>query len=150
MDGSNTLVYSSSRLVYEDIRSSMAPLSSSLNETKEGESKKGNDETPAEERTRKSSSASLKNENKDKSIPSFFSRTYVSWTMLTEKMNVYTPVEQSDSPFPLSHSVLKGLVVFPYLPHVSPIQEIVYKKLIKLSDDEYLIKGDEILREHFK
>ena len=40
--------------------------------------------------------------------------------------------------------------MFPYLPHVSPIQEIVYKKLIKLTEREYLYKGDEILRDHFK
>jgi hypothetical protein len=92
MDGSDSLMYSSSRLVYEDIRSSLAAPSNSASnhETKELKAVSG---ALTEERERASSvGASIKKENKDKSIPSFFSRTYVSWTMLTEKMNVYTPV----------------------------------------------------------
>jgi hypothetical protein len=79
-NGSKELVYSSSRLVYEDIASSM---SSSSSEEKKDERKRSDSTNPL---------SSRKSENSEKLVPSFFSRTYTSWTLLTEKMNVYTPV----------------------------------------------------------
>lgn len=79
LDGSKEIVYSSSRLMYEDIRSSLK----SGDETKE-DSKKQDDSSGTMPLSSKS--------NPQKLAPSFFSRTYVSWTLLNEKMSVYTPV----------------------------------------------------------
>jgi hypothetical protein len=83
-NGSKELVYSSSRLVYDDIARSMGTATSSSEEKK--------DETKIGDSTDRMSLR--KKENSEKQIPSFFSRTYTSWTLLTEKMSVYTPVSR--------------------------------------------------------
>lgn len=80
-NGSKELVYSSSRLIYEDIqlgRKSAENLKEGLQKSDEDHIE--NDSLPPSQR------------NPEKMIPSFFSRTYVSWSLLAEKMNVHTPV----------------------------------------------------------
>lgn len=108
------LTYTSSRLMYEDIQSSMIGVEDKKLDNKS----ENNDENITSDRissvsnrlsspslstttskspssstssTNKTRSKSLK-DNSEKLIPSFFSRTYVSWVLLTEKMAVYTPV----------------------------------------------------------
>lgn len=83
-NGSKELTYSSSRLVYEDITRAM----SSSSEEKKDE--RGSEST--------NQMSAKKIGNSGKLVPSFFSRTYTSWTLLTEKMNVYTPVWSPNLP----------------------------------------------------
>ncbi len=50
------------------------------------------DEVEESESTNETTPHPLPDSSKKKAVPSFFSRTYSSWSLLTEKMNVYTPV----------------------------------------------------------
>ena len=88
-NGSKELTYSSSRLVYEDITRAMSSSSEEKRDERKGSTT--------------DQMSSKKIENSEKLVPSFFSRTYTSWILLTEKMNVYTPVWFPDLLFLASH-----------------------------------------------
>lgn len=94
-DAASNLTYTSSRLMYEDIQASIngtddKKLESKSEDINDQSNRLSSNSTTTPTRTTRKSK-SLK-DNPEKLIPSFFSRTYVSWVLLTEKMNVYTPV----------------------------------------------------------
>lgn len=85
-DAALNLTYTSSRLMYEDIQSSMS------NESEEKKMERKSEDQNARSSISNRPSSGKSRSKSEKLVPSFFSRTYVSWNLLTEKMNVYTPV----------------------------------------------------------
>ena len=90
-DAAMNLTYTSSQSMYEDIQASIVGMEEKKLESKV-DNNNNNDQGDTNRPSTSSKSRKSFKDSSEKLVPSFFSRTYVSWVLLTEKMNVFTPV----------------------------------------------------------